>query len=250
MAAALPVGAIIKTGWLAFSRAPFLFVGFTLLGGSVNLISQFIQDISSKNIQDGSLPAGAWVFTFILGFCLNVLASLWMNLGLFRGAWRAVGGDVPNFKDFAHWDPKAMYRLFLMTLLIVIVNIIVLAIAALTGGLLSLIRLELIFFPLIAGVLALIYLAVTQMFNLPLVVARGDSPVRAFKEGRNYIDPQFWRMLGFGLLLILITLVGLLLCGIGILVAVPVVVCCLVVAYQHLFDQEDRTGFLANIRQG
>ena len=96
----------------------------------------------------------------------------------------------------------------------------------------------------------MIYLAVTQMFHVPLVVARGDKPMLAFKEGRRSVDPQFWPVLGFGILMILIGLTGLLLCGVGILVAAPVIVCCLVAAYQHLFDSEDQTGFLINLSKG
>jgi uncharacterized membrane protein len=88
------------------------------------------------------------------------------------------------------------------------------------------------------------------MFHVPLVVARGDKPMLAFREGRRSVDPQFWPVLGFGILMILIGLTGLLLCGVGILVAAPVIVCCLVAAYQHLFDSEDQTGFLINLSKG
>ena len=51
-------------------------------------------------------------------------------------------------------------------------------------------------------------------------------------------------VLGFGALMVLIVLVGVLIFGIGLLVAAPVVICSLVAAYQHLFGSEDRTGFL------
>ena len=250
MAKALPVGAILKSGWAAFAKAPFLFIGFTLLGGALNLGSQFVQDQASKSIQDGSGLGLAWILIFLLGFSLNIVASLWLNIGLFRGAWRALGGEKPIFKDFVNWHGKSITRLFMMTLFLVAVNMVVLAIALLAGGLLSLIRLELLFIPLVIAVFTMIYLAVTQMFHVPLVVARGDKPMLAFKEGRRSVDPQFWPVFGFGILMILIGLTGLLLCGVGILVAAPVIVCCLVAAYQHLFDSEDQTGFLINLSKG
>jgi uncharacterized membrane protein len=90
----------------------------------------------------------------------------------------------------------------------------------------------------------MIYVAVCQMFHLPLVIARGDSPIPAFQAGRQGVDPQFFGVLGFGALMVLIVLVGVLIFGIGLLVAAPVVICSLVAAYQHLFGSEDRTGFL------
>jgi hypothetical protein len=131
-----------------------------------------------------------------------------------------------------------------MAFLLLGINLLVILVAGLAGALLSLIRVELMALPLVAGVLVLIYVAITQMFHLPLVVARGEKPLAAFQAGRHGIDPQFWRLLGFAILMVLITLGGLLLFGVGILVAAPVVVCSLVAAYQHLFDKEDRTGFL------
>ena len=57
-------------------------------------------------------------------------------------------------------------------------------------------------------------------------------------------DPQFLRLLGFAVLLVLIGVAGLLLLGVGVLVAAPVMACSLVAAYQHLFGDDDRSGFL------
>ena len=250
MAAPLPVGAVIKTGYAAFTKAPFLFVGFTLIGGGINLASQFIQDQASKSIQDGAGFGIGWLFVFLLGLSINLFANLWTNIGLFRSAWRALNGDIPIIQDFVRWDFRAIRRLLWMAILLLVINLIVLITAALAGGLASLIRLELFFAPLFAGSLVLVYLAVTQMFHVPIVVAQGDGAMQAFRRGRKVVDPQFWRLLGFGLLMILITLAGLLLCGIGIFVAAPVVVCCLVAAYQHLFNKDDCTGFLADVRHG
>ena len=44
--------------------------------------------------------------------------------------------------------------------------------------------------------------------------------------------------------MVLIVLLGVLIFGVGLLVAAPVVICSLVAAYQHLFGSDDRTGFL------
>ena len=250
MAAPLPVGAVIKTGYAAFSKAPFLFVGFTLIGGGVIFVGLLILSQAILSIQDSAEFGIGWLLIFLLGLSISVFAILWMNLGLFRGAWRALNGEIPIIKDFVRWDFPAIRRLLWMAILLLVINSIVLITGALAGSLASLIHLELFFMPLFVGSLVLIYLAVTQMFYVPIVVAQGERAMQAFRHGRKVVDPQFWRLLGFGLLMVLITLTGLLLCQIGILVAAPVVVCCLVAAYQHLFNRDDCTGFLADVRQG
>ena len=250
MAAALPVGAVIKTGYAAFSKAPFLFVGFTLIGGGIFFVGLLVLFQAILSIQDSAEFGIGWVFIILLGLSISVFALLWMNLGLFRGAWRALNGETPIIKDFVRWDFRAIKRLLWMATLLLVIFLIVILTAALAGCLASLIHLELFFVPLFVGSLVLIYLAVTQMFYVPIVVAQGGRVMQAFRHGRKVVDPQFWRLLGFGLLMILITLPWLLICRIGILVAAPVVVCCLVAAYQHLFNSDDCTGFLVDVRQG
>jgi hypothetical protein len=179
-----------------------------------------------------------------VGLGLNVVGNLWMNVGLFRGAWKAVGGAAPKFADFLRWDSQAINRLFWMTLLLTVIYFELILHLGLAGILLSFIRLELMIIPLTAGVLVMVYLAITQMFHVPLVVAKGKKPLEAFKAGFHRINPQFWQMLCFAGVIGLITIIGLLIFGFGLLVAYPVVVCILTAAYQHLFDNEDHTDFL------
>ena len=240
----LPIGESIRRGWQAFARAPWGFVGFTLLGLVLTFFTQWLQDLGSNVGDSGGVGAIGWGLLVLIGLVLNVLVSLWMNIGLFRGAWIALGGRKPSWEDFYRWDGAAMGRLFLMALLLLGVNILILIIAGLSGALLSLIRFELSALPLLAGLLVMIYVAVTQMFHVPLVIARGDRPVPAFQAGRQGVDPQFFGVLGFGALMVLILMIGVLIFGVGLLVAAPVVICSLVAAYQHLFGSDDRTGFL------
>ena len=242
--APLPIGGSISRGWQAFARAPWAFVGFTLLGLVLTFFTQWLQDVGSNGGDSEGFGSIGWGLVVVIGLVLNVLVSLWMNIGLFRGAWIALSGRKPSWDDFYRWDGAAMGRLFLMALLLLGVNIVILIIAGLSGALLSLIRFELSALPLLAGLLVMIYVGITQIFHVPLVIARGDGPIPAFQAGRQGVDPQFFGVLGFGALMVLIVLVGVLIFGVGLLVAAPVVVCSLVAAYQHLFGSDDRTGFL------
>ena len=239
----LPIGGVISLGWQAFARTPWLFVGFTLLGLVLSFISQWLQDLASDGFDGDGSPFG-WILLFLVGLTLNIIVSLWMNIGLFRGAWLSLEGTRPSWKDFTRWDCLAMGRLFLMALLLLGVNVLILAIAGLSGALLSLIRFELSALPLLAGMLVILYVAITQIFHLPLVVAKAEAPLQAFQSGRRAVDPQFFRLLGFGALMMLIGLLGLLIVGVGVLVAAPVVACSLVAAYQHLYGRENLSGFL------
>jgi uncharacterized membrane protein len=243
--APLAVMTMLQKGWLGFRRAPWLFVGFTLVASLLNWLTSAMQEKATEAMEAASGVAIAPLILFLIGLVLSVLVSLWTNIGLFRGAWKAVGGEVPVLGDFIRWDAAAMLRLFLMGLLLLLVFGGVALISVLSGGLFSMIRLELSVLPLLAGALVTLWLAVTQIFHLPLVVARGDQPWQAFQHGRQVVQPQFWRLLAFGLLMFAITVLGVLLLGVGLLVAAPVVVCSLVAAYQSLFGNEDFTGFLA-----
>ena len=243
--APLAVISMLQKGWQGFRRAPWLFVGFTLVSGLINWLTSAMQDRATDALEASQGVAIGPVILFVIGLVLSVLVSLWTNIGLFRGAWKAIGGETPVLADFVRLDWAAMRRLFLMGLLLLAIYGAVILIAVLTGGLLSMVRLELSILPLVAGSLVVIWLTVTQMFHLPLVVARGDQPWIAFQHGREVVQPQFIRVIGFGLLMFAITLLGVLVFGVGILVAAPVVVCSLVAAYRSLFGDEDRTGFLA-----
>ena len=136
----LPIGGSISRGWQAFTRAPWVFVGFTLLGLVLTFFTQWLQDVGSNGGDSEGFGAIGWGLVVVIGLVLNVLVSLWMNIGLFRGAWIALSGRKPSWDDFFRWDGNAMGRLFLMALLLLGVNILILIIAGLSGALLSLIR--------------------------------------------------------------------------------------------------------------
>ena len=252
----LPIGGSISRGWQAFTRAPWVFVGFTFLGVVLNYFCRWLLETGSNEFGTGG--SIGWGLIEVIGLALNVLVSLWMNIGLLRGAWIALAGRKPSFSALIRWDGPAMQRLFLMALLLVAINIVIGLIALLSGGLLGLIRFELAALPFLAAFLVLLYVGITQLFHLPLVVARGDTPVKAFQAGRNTVDPQFFGIFGLSALLAIIVLIGMTICGsiswltisrfegvgIGIILTLPFFVCSLVAAYQHLFDREDCTGFL------
>jgi uncharacterized membrane protein len=79
-----------------------------------------------------------------------------------------------------------------------------------------------------------IYLSISYFFTLPLIIDRQVSFWEAMKTSRKIITPKWFSWFGFGLLLFLINIVGLLIFGIGVLVTGPLTVCAQAVAYQQV----------------
>lgn len=236
-----------RRGWQAFCRSPWAFISFTLVGGSANVAGQSLQKLGSDRLELSSGSGGTLValLPLLLGIGISVVSSLWLNVGLFRGAWIALGGRKPQLGDLIRWDGPAQLRLLLMGLLLLLINLLILVVSGFAAAVLSLIQPMLSLLPVLIGLGIFVYVAVGQVFHLPLTVIGGLNPLPAFRSGRIALAGQWWTMLGFVALLGLIVLAGVLTFGAGLIVALPVISCVVAAAYQQLFGQEDRTGLLA-----
>lgn len=79
-----------------------------------------------------------------------------------------------------------------------------------------------------------VYLAVSYILASLLVVDRRLDFWPAMEQSRKFITPRWFSFFAFGLLLVLVNLVGLLALGVGVLVSIPVSWCALVAAYADL----------------
>ncbi len=96
----------------------------------------------------------------------------------------------------------------------------------------------------VAGIVFL-YLGVNQKF-LPFIAAFQDGDALDHIQcGRGYVDPNWWWMLLLLIVEVVILGIGLLLNGVGLLVASPLVICISTAAYRQLFGTADQTGFLS-----
>ncbi len=242
----LPLLRCLRRGWAAFRRAPWAFMGFTLVGGAGHLIGQIVQNRCSDALAAEGTPVIPVLLLAIAGTTLSLTSGLWLSVGLVRGAWIALAGGRPSLAQLMRWNGTAMGRLLGVALLLLLLNLLILVMAGLAAGLLSLIRSELGLLALLAGVAAFVFLAVGQIFHIPLTVAGGLGPLEAFRSGQAASVPQWGRLALFLLLLALLLLLGLLLLGVGLLAAWPLVICSLSAAYQHVFGADDRAGLLAS----
>lgn len=172
----------LDEGWRCFRLAPWSFVGFTLLAGGTTVLGQKLHGIGADALAAGEAVPLA-LLASAAGLTLGLAGSLWLNVGLVRGAWIGLAGERPRFGDLARWDGRAMLRLLLLVLLLLLINVLVLVIAGLGSGLLTLVQPLLGLLPALAGGAVFLYIAVNQLLHLPLAVLAGTGPVDSFAPG-------------------------------------------------------------------
>jgi uncharacterized membrane protein len=80
-----------------------------------------------------------------------------------------------------------------------------------------------------------IYLAVAYTFVFPLILERKMDFWQAMETSRQVTTKQWFSFFWLGALLFLINLVGLLPCGLGLLITIPLTYCTYVAAYESVF---------------
>ncbi len=233
----------VREGWQAFCRAPWPFVLFTLLTGSLNLLFNLLSSLDQ--LPETLQPSLAVQLTgLVVGVIGQVVVSLWGSVGLIRGAWSALEGQRPDWRTLSRWDGGAAGRLLVRQLVygLLILGVIVLAGAVAIG--LAQLQQWLMAIPAIAALVVLIYLAVNQTFLPWVALLQGPGPIDTLQRGREAVDPQWWWVVLLALLQTGILLLGLMLCGVGLLAAAPVALCVATAAYRQLFGTDDRTGLL------
>jgi hypothetical protein len=245
----LRLGAAVEEGWLAFRRAPWPFVLFTLLTGGLSLLFQGLSNLDALP-EASQPPTPLLALAVIVGTVGQLIVNLWGTVGLIRGAWTALDGDQPSWATFSRWDGRASGRLLLRQIVLGLLLLLVLLVTAVLMLGLAQLRPWLAALPAVAAIACLLYLLVGQSFLPWLALLEGPGPLATLQRGRSVVDPQWWQVLLLGLLQALILLVGALLCGVGLLAAAPLAVCISTAAYRQLFGSEDRTGLLGRPLNG
>jgi hypothetical protein len=244
--APLAIGSCLRRGWRAFGQAPLRFMGFTLLGGVLNLVGQLVQNRGSDGLQQGE--SAGYLVLALGGLAAGVASNIWLNVGLLRGNRIALAAGQPRFIELARWESAAMLRLLGMAALLLLVNALVLITCGLVAGVLSLFTPGLGMLALVLGGAALLILNASQVFQLPLVVVGGLGPVRAFQRGwsqktRRWAPLYLLTLALHGLQVVMVLLVPTpfaalaVLLAVGLLIGWPVMVGTLMAGYSDLFGQ-------------
>lgn len=237
----LAIRSAVERGWAAFTRCPWVLMGFTLIGGGINLLSQLLYRHESGLVtswlgQPDPVPIALASFAWIL----YVVTGLWLVVGLMRGALLALNQQRPRLGELLRVDPQAMLRCFGMLVLVLVVLAVIVRLAQASSWLLTLIQPVLAPLPLVAGLAAAIYFSADQILSLPLTLIGGLNPLVAFRCSRAATDPHWLQALGLALVLLGMVLAGFLVLLVGLVVALPLAACTLTAAYQQLFGPDDR----------
>ncbi|MFL0768866.1 MAG: hypothetical protein AB8E87_02700 [Prochlorococcus sp.] len=234
----------VEDGWAAFTKAPWPFILFTLLWGALSTLFQLIGNLGSASANGSNLNAGGIILGIICLVGITII-NLWGVIGLIRGAWIALNGERPSFSDFTRWDAAAAGRLFLRQIVLIILILLIVLAALVVGFGLGQINQMLWLIPSLIAFVIFVYLSVNQKFLPFVALFESPDPLQTIQRGRDVVDPSWWWVVLLIIVESLILAIGALLCGIGLLVAGPVVGCIATAAYRQLFGSEDQTGLIS-----
>ncbi|HUD83796.1 MAG TPA: hypothetical protein VMQ67_09850, partial [Candidatus Saccharimonadales bacterium] len=87
-----------------------------------------------------------------------------------------------------------------------------------------------------------IYLLVAWLFTLPLVIDKGLDFWSAMELSRKAVTKHWWKFLGLGIVLLLLSFAGVLMCFIGVFVMSPLVLLTLMYVYEDVFGGTAQTA--------
>ncbi|MET8775317.1 hypothetical protein ABZV58_09865 [Nocardia sp. NPDC004654] len=196
----LDVGHAISYGLEKFRTNPAPWLGITALGVVIYLIFVLMVQTFEPN---SLLP--------LMLLFLAVMAALWLlQAAMVRGALYETDGAKPVFGSYFKFVNAG--NVLLTALLAFLGTWIGLALCVLPG--------------LVAGVLC--------MFALHFVVDQDLGPFDAIKSSATLVVNNAWKVFLLALSVAMITFLGLLLCGIGLLVAGPVSILAVTYSYRTL----------------
>jgi uncharacterized membrane protein len=192
--------ACIRFGWETFKKRVWFFVGITALVGILSAISS---GIGSSFGHDGSASALGSIISFVLGAFISMCAV----------AFFLKAHDAPeSVKSNDLWYPEPYLKFLAVKLLAgaaVVIGVILLIVPGVIFGLMF-------------------------MFAPYIVVDRGMGPLEAMAESKRITRGHKWALLGFGILMMLLNILGAVCLLVGLLVTVPVTALAVTHAYRTL----------------
>lgn len=197
----------IGRGWELFQSNIGGFIGFTLICA---LISALLTGTSSGDSETANSllstigTIGSFIFSIISGP---------LYAGFTIVAFKLIKRQATQFGDFFRGLSGNYFLQLLLANLLVGIFVAIGTLLLLLPG---------------------IYLAVAYMLTVPLIVERKLGFWDAMEASRKIVTKRWFSFFGFGLLLLLMNIVGALLCGLGLLVTVPVTYSAIVAAYENI----------------
>lgn len=199
-AQALDIGRSLSYGWERFRANPGPWLGVTAVGVLI-----YLGFVAVVQIVEPTSP-----FSVLLLF-LMVIVALWLlQAAMVRGALYETDGYPPAFGSFFRFVNAG--NVLLTSLLAFAVTLLASTLCLLPG--------------IVVGFLC--------MFSMHFVIDQDYGPVEAIKASAQLVLANLWAALLLAMTVTLVTIVGALLCGLGLFVAGPVSVIAVTYAYRML----------------
>lgn len=174
-------------GWRGFSGniGPILIIALVIV--AINIVTNWF----------GFIAGDSTILNLVVQL-IGWFVSLVISIGLIRAALAIVDGRSPELNDLLSTN-----------------NLVTYFVASLLAGLIVAVGFLLCIIP---GLIAIFLL---QFFGYAIVDGRTSDPIEALKISYGLVSKNLGELLLFGILVFLVNLVGALLCGIGLLVTLP-----------------------------
>ncbi|GAA4481284.1 hypothetical protein GCM10023094_29160 [Rhodococcus olei] len=190
----LTIGDAIGYAWTKYKANAGVWIGITLIVFVIQLVVSWIFGMNSYDSTDFGDYFSPWR---IIGTIVSVIVGYLINAALVRGALHEVDGNKPGFGSFFQFT-----------------NVGAIILASLLVGLMTAVGFVLFVIP---GLV----LAFLTWWTLQFVIDREQDAVTAIKSSFSTISSHFGPLLGLAVILVLLNFVGALLCGLGLLVTLP-----------------------------
>lgn len=208
----------IGRGWRLFQGNVGLFVGATLLLFLISFGCSLIP---------------------ILGALANLVISGPLYGGIYMLMLKRIRGQDATIADLFEGFSKAFLPLMLGQIVIGILTFLsAFLFVAAVGAMAVLHRPMFIPFGIllaVIGIIPAIYLATCWIFSLPLIIDRGMDFWSAMELSRKTVSRHWGQVFILVILSGLVSLAGLLLCGVGMLATVPISIAAVMYGYEDVF---------------
>jgi uncharacterized membrane protein len=218
------VGDAISYAWEKFIRNWTVWVPIALFSAAIPWLLQQLTPYSvtatiaalrgNANPDDADPPAHlhglnllGWHLWDLVAILLMVLVSALISAALARGALRELDGHRPDISSFFRFHN--VWRVVVLSVLIGVVESIGLILCVVPG----------------------VVLTFLLMFSFFFLIDQNLDPLNAMVASIKLVWAHFGKMLLLALLMCLLTFLGLLVCGVGLLVTTPL--CILASAYAY-----------------
>ncbi|WP_236581077.1 hypothetical protein [Rhodococcus sp. T7] len=200
------VGDAIGYGWNKFKDNALIWIGILLIAAVIQVVLNLIFGGFSTS-SDMSSAFSVWR---IIGSIVTTIVGYLINAALVRGALHEVDGNKPAFGSFFQFTNVGA----------IIIASVIIGIASIIG-----------FFLLVIPGLIVVFLT---WWTLQFVIDQNEDAITGIKSSFRTISQNVGPVLLLALALVGINIVGAILCGVGLLVSIPITIIASTYAYRVL----------------